>query len=70
MISAKNSNKFNHITNGNISEMGSLKLLHLNKGNSNFLNKMDDILYILGSHKPNLYSLQEANLDTKNIPYI
>ena len=68
MISAKNSNKMNHISNGNIK--GSLKLLHFNKGNSKLANKMDDILYIIGTHKPDLFSLQEANLDIKDIPNI
>ena len=48
----------------------SLKLIHLKKSNSNFQNKIDDILYILGSHKPDLFLHQEANIETKNIPFI
>ena len=34
------SNKISHITNGNISAKGSMKFMHWNKGNSNFLTKL------------------------------
>ena len=38
-----NSNKVNHIINGNISKKGFLSLYTWNKGNSSFRNRRDDI---------------------------
>ena len=44
----------------------SYKLLHINKGNSNFHNKINDIYSIIDIHKPDILSIQEANYDLKN----
>ena len=63
---ATNNNKLSHTNNGNISKLGSLKILHFNKGNSKFENKIDDILYVIGKHKPDIFSIQEANYDITN----
>ena len=38
-----------------------MKIAHLNKGNSKFTNKIDDIHYILDKHKPLIFSISEAN---------
>ena len=57
------SNKQNHIKYGNISAKGSYNILHINKGNSNFENKLDDLYILLEIHKPDIVSIQEANYD-------
>ena len=55
------SNKQSHIKYGNISGKGSYNILHINKGNSNFENKLDDLYILLEIHKPDIVSIQEAN---------
>ena len=54
-------NKVCHISNGNTLNCHSFKMAHINKGNSNFLNKYDDIARMLDFFKPHLLSIQEAN---------
>ena len=47
-------NKNSHILNGNI-KATSIKIAHFNKGNSKFDNKIDDIHYIIDTHKPLIF---------------
>lgn len=63
----KSNNKRSHCMNGNI-KFNNLKFAHFNKGNSNFMNKIDDICYILHKFRPHIFSIAEANYD-KNDPY-
>ena len=49
--------------NGNRCQNTKLNLLHLNKGNSNFENKMDEIKNVLQTHKPDIMTIAEANLN-------
>ena len=60
---AKVNNKISHIYNGNIYKRGGIKMVHVNKGNSNFENKIDDIKVVLDNLKPHILSIQEANYD-------
>ena len=60
-IRAKVNNKEFHTLNGNILNCHNFKMVHINKGNSNFQNKYDDIARILDFFKPQLLSIQEAN---------
>ena len=60
---AQSNNKRAHITNGNIFKSGHFKCLHVNKGNSNFENSLDKIYHILDTHKPDIFSINEANYD-------
>ena len=53
-------NKAQHIKNGN----HYLSLVHWNKGKTLFQNKTTDIDQILSLHKPHIFSLCEANIDT------
>ena len=55
-----NNNKLAHYTNGNI-KLTNIKIAHFNKGNSKFDNKIDDIHYIIDTHKPLIFSISEAN---------
>ena len=55
-----NNNKLSHISNGNI-KLTNIKIAHFNKGNSKFNNKIDDIHYIIDTHKPLIFSIFEAN---------
>ena len=64
---SKSNNKNTHIIHGKFSINGSYKLLHINKGNSNFHNKINDIYSIIDIHKPDILSIQEANYDLKNL---
>ena len=52
-----------HIYNNNIYKKGGINLVHVNKGNSNFENKVDDIYLLLDTFKPHILSIQEANYD-------
>ena len=52
----KSNNKNNHTIFGNIKN-GCYKLVHWNKGNSNFNNKIDYIFSTIDSHKPDIFSL-------------
>ena len=58
---ANENNQYMHTLNGNISQKGTYKFLHINKGNSNFETKLDDIYNIIDIHKPDIMSIQEAN---------
>ena len=53
-------NKLSHISNGNI-QLTNIKIAHFNKGNSKFNNKIDDIHYIIDTHKQLIFSISEAN---------
>ena len=55
-----NNNKLSHISNGNI-KLTNIKITHFNKGNSKFDNKIDDIHYIIDTHKPLIFSISEVN---------
>ena len=55
-----NNNKIAHYFNGNI-KLTNIKIPHFNKGNSKFDNKIDDIHYIIDTHKPLIFSISEAN---------
>ena len=41
---------------------GGLTLLQWNKGNAPFLNRMEDIVTMLETHKPQLFGISEANI--------
>ena len=56
-------NKTTHSINGNISAKGSLKFFNWNKGNSNFITKINDIRFILDQFSPDYLSICEANFD-------
>ena len=64
-ICAKNVNKLQHCSNGNIKGTN-LSIFHWNKGNSLFVNKIDDIHFILDKYRPKVLSISEANFDTLN----
>lgn len=67
-FSLKNQNECNknaHTLNGNI-KSNSIKFAHINKGNSNFVNKIDDIHHMIDKHKPLIMSISEANYDNLN----
>ena len=53
-----NNNKLSHISNGNI-KLTSIKIAHFNKGNCKFNNKIDDIHYIIDTHKPLIFSISK-----------
>ena len=55
-------NKNNQLKNGNRGGQ-SIKILHWNKGPSNFENKRDHLSIITDKYKPHLISLSEANYD-------
>ena len=59
-------NKMCHIYNGNIYKMNDFKMVHINKGNSNFENKYDDLLQLLNVFRPHLLSIQEANYNVES----
>ena len=52
----KSNNKMSHYLNGNI-KLTNIKIAHFNKGNSKFENKLDDIHYIIDTHKPLICSI-------------
>ena len=70
LISSKNHNETLHRLNGNVTGKGSISIFHLNKGNSNFLTKIDDLLFIIDKYKPDIFSIQEANFDIKENIFI
>ena len=39
-------------------------LAHWNKGNANFHNKLHDVLHIINTHNPHIFSISEANIHT------
>ena len=55
-------NKINHIINGNNNIIKGLKLLHLNKGNSNFLTKITLIKNLINDEKCDVASFVESNV--------
>ena len=55
----KSNNKMLHYLNGN-TKLTNIKIAHFNKGNSKFENKLDDIHYIIDTHKPLIFSISEA----------
>ena len=62
----ENSNKANHILNGNISKKGFLSLYTWNKGNSSFRNRRNDIEVTLERYKPDIFTIHEANFNILN----
>ena len=71
----KMSNKNQHSKNGNVqksrnSNCKKLKLLHINKGNSNFKNKITDIQIIINKYNPDIFTIAEANLDKNYTDYV
>merc|ERR1711867_287400 len=54
----KRNNKMQHIINGNYH----LNILHWNKGNTLFTNKITHIDQIMDKYKPHIISLCEANI--------
>ena len=56
---AFNLNRDQYIYYGNIRT--NFKIIHWNKGNSNFSNKINEIYTILDQSKPDIFSLVEAN---------
>ena len=63
-------NKFTHSLVGNNkvrnSNIKNFRLLHWNKGSSNFNNKIDDLYMTLDDFKPDFMSIAEANMSFKN----
>ena len=57
-------NKLIKTINGNISKNGSFYMMSWNKGNSKFSNKRDDIAITLDRHRPGIFAIHEANLDS------
>merc|ERR1711867_422374 len=55
----KRNNKMQHIINGNYH----LNILHWNKGNTLFTNKITHIDQIMDKYKPHIISLCEANIE-------
>ena len=54
-------NKLNHTKNGNVSIGQNLRILLINKGNSDILTHYDLILNALNTNKPNLCVINESN---------
>ena len=50
----KSNNKMSHYLNGNM-KLTNIKIAHFNKGNSKFENKLNDIHYIIDTHKPLIF---------------
>ena len=51
-----------HMTHGNRVKTFGLKLLHYNKGNSHFRNKVDHLQVEISKYRPDIISLSEANI--------
>ena len=58
-------NKIAHITYSNI-KIPRLKILHWNKGNCLFKNKLDDLYFVLDKYKPHIVSLSETKYDNND----
>ena len=56
----KSNNKMSHYLNGNI-KLTNIKVAHFNKGNSKFETKLDNIHYIIDTHKPLIFSISQPN---------
>ena len=69
LVSQRGNNKKSHITHGNKKGFNSIKITHWNKGLSFFHNKVDHTKYLIGNHKPNIFSISEVNyiIDRENI---
>ena len=52
-----------HSLYGNRCGTFGIKLYHINKGNSHFKNKINDIQMEIQTHNPDIISLSEANLE-------
>ena len=53
-------NSHQHTLNGNTT-LNNLKVLHWNKDNSLFTNKLDDLFFLIDQFSPHIISLSEAN---------
>ena len=69
-IKAKNLNKIKYTENGNKMPNTKMKLMHWNKGKAFFNNKINAIDNILETHKPEILSLSEANVQIFNNKYL
>ena len=49
-----------HSLNGN-TRLNNIKIMHWNKGDSLFTNKLDDLYYSIDKNRPHIISLAEAN---------
>ena len=58
----KNRNRTMHTNNGNRRKGQGITLFHLNKGLSNFKNKISDIQIAITDYNPDVISISEANL--------
>ena len=58
----KSRNKLMHLTHGNWIKSFGIKFFHLNKGNSHFRNKVNQIQIEIDKFKPDIISLSEANI--------
>ena len=61
----KHLNETMHAKHGNIHKFSKLKLLHVNKGNVHFKNKLTEMRIIIDKFTPDIFSISEANV-TKN----
>ena len=51
-------NKLTHIKNGNFN----FKIIQWNKGPSHLINSIDNIINLIQTHQPHIFSLSEANI--------
>ena len=58
----KVNNRLAHSYNGNKSQNKNINFLHWNKGNSLFKNKSEEIKILCKQHRPDIFSICEANL--------
>ena len=68
-------NKNNHMKNGNIQSktiksVKSLKIMHFNKGNAKFINKLSVIEEIIEKHSPDIFNIAEANIENDYQQYL
>ena len=68
--SHKHLNKLTKIKNGNRQNFKSLNIFHINKGNSKFESKLNDIDNILSKHSPDIFHIAEANMGSNYDNYI
>ena len=71
----KHRNREQHSKNGNVQNNKSkkcknIKLLHLNKRNSNFKNRIAEMQLIITKYNPDIITIAEANIDQSYTDYI
>ena len=62
----KVNNRLAHSYNGNKNKNKNVNFLHWNKGNSLFKNKSEEIKILCKQHRPDIFSICEANLQHKS----